>query len=289
MEVKQDISFDKVIFTKVLIYHMLNSFILGPFTTIVVILCGDNRMWFNMGFLGWHLDVFLQLYLYLFFLMDVVLQAALTEKDDTVAKKTELLAFCIAIFMRNIFISTKYATMSPEKLQYFRTRFATFKEREKESAVFGWRRQPEGVIDEELTNSIYRSEVDLSTFYLSFRRPLRPELIEAVNTSEVKNLADLEADLVEDFNKDHTLSGWHLAKYLLSNSRKNSSKTTFIYMAFPLVLATVKAFIPCLTQRSMGESYFGDSFEKLGRSINLIGIEYSDFHYKLQIARSHVL
>ena len=74
----------------------------------------------------------------------------------------------LSVVLRSSTIAGKYATFQKEQLQKYCKLYISKKELDNELMMIDWLKQKSSIIFEEISNSILRKEIDVSTFKLSF-------------------------------------------------------------------------------------------------------------------------
>jgi len=186
-----EIYFKPWVFIKFFIMHFLFFFGLGPFIFILIPIFGKYIL-INQGFIGLNYNFFIQTAQYAA-LMAFLISYYLVPIFGLLGM--EVYMVCIAVLVRIITISSKYAYQSENFLKLMHTCRLTAKDVQGDLILFGWRLQQDAVIEEELQAALLRLEIDSSLFFFNFIGKPSLKLKEAL--SKKKMIGRLTVDEIK--------------------------------------------------------------------------------------------
>jgi len=196
-----EIYFKPVVFVKFFIMHLLFFFIFGPFIFLLAPIFGKYVL-INQGFMGISSNFFIQSVQYAAFVSFLV-SYYLAPIEGLQA--IEVYMICIAVLVRLITISSKYAYQSESFLKLLYTTRLTKKDAQGDLILFGWRLQQDVVIEEELQAALLRLEIDSSLFFFNFLGKTSLKLKESL--SKHKMIGRLAAHEVKTFAENSNNRG----------------------------------------------------------------------------------
>ena len=166
-------------------YILIFYFLLGPFSIIFAWKWPGIKLWKNLNFWSHNLKFYMDCLVFFCNVTNYVLYFVYEVKreGESLVYSIEIGSVFVFVLIKSINMATKYGTMHPLKLLYYRHHLVTQKEKEFENCFGDWLLQTDEIIHEEFHNSLLRQGVDLSMFYMSFLIEPSEETAEHLNTT----------------------------------------------------------------------------------------------------------
>ena len=215
-----ELYFKPAVFAKAFASHALFFLCLGPLIILLAPIFGINTLR-NQGFFGYRVTFFSQTFQYLIIFAFLLI---LYTVDIIGLHAIEVYMMVIAVVVRIIIISSKYAYQSTEYVKLFNKKAFTTQELNHKAMVGPWHRQTDEIVRQEFQTAILRLEIDSSLFFFNFLGKVSPELqsklekLRPVQTQTQPNLSIMDLSHRENspcskkknetiFNGDETIPG----------------------------------------------------------------------------------
>jgi len=237
------------IFCEFFIMHLLFYFCLGPFIILLTPILGPHVLR-NQAFMGWRSGVIRQ---YLEFFATALFLTIFYSTKTAGLEAIEVYMMVVAVLIRLICISSKYAYQSDCFIRILKTRTLTEKQLSNQLPFIPeWRVQGDYLIKQELNSALLRLEIETSTFSFSFLGTslTKSGVLRSPTKGEKKSVWQEEAPKEEDEysvskeiepNTQFKVDGYALAFDFIQHAKKVRYRHL---KSFSMVISVLRALLP---------------------------------------------
>jgi hypothetical protein len=246
-------------------YILIFYFLLGPFSILFAWKWPGIKLWKNLNFWSHNLKFYLDCLVFFCNVTNYILYFTYEVKriGDSYVYSIEILSLFVFVLIKSINMASKYGTMHPLKLLYYRHHIVTQKEKDFEDCFGDWIKQTDEIIHEEFHNSLLRQGVDLSMFYFSFLIEPKEETAEHLNTTLLtlsryhkKSWVPYAPEPLMPFKNECPFYGLSIFYEIAKNVPQTSCRS---YLICFFTLSVLRGLFPFIARGLESRNIFGDT------------------------------
>eukprot|EP00347_Sterkiella_histriomuscorum_P014022 403362459 len=193
--------FDKLIFAKIFLYHIIFFAALGPFSYPLLRIFESRAMLKNLGFYGFSLILLNQVAHWLLFTIPLIIYCVRDEIREDLSY-TYLIVASLALILRCLIISVRYATSLESTIQAQKQSVLTRKQILDEQIISAWMNISPKNIEQEIKHCMIRNEVENIFFKFKFSYHINEEYKNRFTNYEFVNTWDYNQEFeINRFNQ----------------------------------------------------------------------------------------
>lgn len=258
---KHQVSFSMSQYVYFLFLHIIYYGIFGPFIAIPAC-CSirmKNLMW-NLLITRPGVSFYAQNY---YWICSILIYFAFYMKMD-VGDLPMMHTLVISLFLRSCTIAGKYATFKQQQIRRYYEEKISIKDLNKELMMYDWLQQKPEIIDNEIKNSLKRSEIDKATLKLSFIENLSDKVLTEIERIGNGKMYENDQILIEvgeeskskDIKKTKYYDGRMIFHYLTDIFNKKNSVGR-LYMLWLFILSCIYGVFPGFLRINRNKNFHG--------------------------------